>query len=106
MTESHWKRKARALARLAEDQRGKPEGDLARAKLLEIIGKHPEAKDYEPVKVLIEKDLTMRDIAMMHRDGISTDGRWEGESLQDAIAIMQADYRARIKKHHTPKLSA
>lgn len=105
MAENHWKRKAKALARLADDQRGKPEGDTARAKLLEIINKHPEARDYQPIKQLIENDLTMRDIAMMRREGISTDGKWTGENLHEAIAVMQADYRLRIKRHRTPKLT-
>lgn len=104
MSESHWKRKARALARLAEDQRGKPEGDTARQKLLEIIQRHPEARDYEPVKTLIKKDLTMRDISEMRHAGISTDGEWTADDLHTAIKLMEADYRERIARSKRLKL--
>lgn len=67
---NRWKRKVQALARLAEDQRGKPEGELAREKMRQILERYPEARDYEPVK-----QFMMSDIAWMRRQGISTDGR-------------------------------
>ena len=105
--ENKWKRKAEALARLAEDQRGKPEGELAREKLLAIINKHPEAASYEPVVELARRDMTMRDVAQMMKDGISTAGKWEGDycggdynaQLKSAIAKMEGDYWQRIDTH-------
>jgi hypothetical protein len=39
-TVNDWQRKADALARLAEDQKGKPEGEVAARKLKEIRDKH------------------------------------------------------------------
>ncbi|HUW11213.1 MAG TPA: hypothetical protein VM537_15895, partial [Anaerolineae bacterium] len=78
MIENKWQRKARALARLAEDQRGKPEGDLAREKLLAILNKHPEAAQFEPVQQLIAQDITLKDIGWMKRHGVSVEGRWDG----------------------------
>ncbi len=44
MPDNPWRRKAEALARLAADQKGKPEGDVAASKLAEILAKHPEAR--------------------------------------------------------------
>ena len=84
--DNRWKRKADALTRLAEDQRGKPEGELARQKLQEIIAKHPEAKDYGPVR-----DLLLRDLK-----GIDLEGSWTAATPQEAIAMVIADYRQRI----------
>ena len=95
-TTNKWKRKADALARLAEDQRGKPEGDLARQKLQEIIANHPEAREYQPVKDLFARDLELEDVGAMHRMGISTEGSWGGGTLAEALAAMSRDYKARI----------
>lgn len=88
---NHWKRKAIALAKLAEDQRGKPEGETARRKLLEIINKHPEVVQLEEVK-----QLTLADLGQMKRRGISLAGSWTGNDLQDAIRLMEEDYRQRM----------
>ena len=96
MTTNKWKRKADALARLAEDQRGKPEGDLARQKLQEIIANHPEAREYQPVKDLFARDLELKDVGAMHTMGISTDGSWGGGTLAEALAAMTRDYKSRI----------
>jgi hypothetical protein len=101
---NRWKRRVQALTRLAEDQRGKPEGDVARQKLLYILNKYPEARDYEPVKELVRKDITLRDIGYMRRNNISTAGSWTGGNLQQAIKLMEADYRQRIERHKRPKL--
>lgn len=106
-SENKWKRKAEALARLAEDQRNKPEGDLAREKLLAIINKHPEAISYGPIVELVRRDMTLKDIAWMRQNGVSTDGRWEGDwcggdfsaQLKSAIAKLEADYWQRIDTH-------
>jgi len=95
-TTNKWKRKADALARLAEDQRGKPEGELARQKLQEIIANHPEAREYQPVKDLFARDLELKDVGAMHKMGISTEGSWGGRTLADALAAMSWDYKARI----------
>ena len=88
-----WKRKADALLRLAEDQAGKPEGELAREMLRRLISRHPEVTmAYEPMR-----EFAMGDVAFMRKKGISTDGTWTGRNLQDAIALMIGDYRQRIE---------
>lgn len=89
-----WKSKADSLLRLAEDQKGKPEGELARQKLKEILDKHPEAKHYEPLQKFM-----LSDIKAMRMKGISTDGSWTGNNLQDAIAMMVLDYKQRLANH-------
>ena len=94
--ENRWQTKVDALIRLAEDQKGKPEGDLAREKLLSILQKHPEAVTYQPIVDLAWRDLTTKDVAQMHRRGISTDGSWTGVNLQDALAKMMQDYQRRM----------
>lgn len=99
-----WKRKVRALAKLADDQRGKPEGDVACQKLLEIINRHPEAAEYEPVVELVKKDITLADLGKIKRSGIGLDGEWTGVNLQAAIAMMLADYRERLARAEAPKL--
>ncbi|MEN6507068.1 MAG: hypothetical protein ABFD92_21235 [Planctomycetaceae bacterium] len=86
-----WKRKALALARLAEDQAGKPEGELAREKLLKILERHPEARDYAPLRA-----FTVGEFREMGRMGVSTDGSWTGASIEDAISMMVKDYQARF----------
>ena len=91
-----WQRKADALILLAEDQKGKPEGDLAREKLLLILQNHPEAVMYKPIVDLAWRDLTTKDVAKMHRRGISTDGSWTGANLQDALNKMMQDYYRRL----------
>jgi len=96
MTESKWQRKARALSRLAEDQRGKPEGELARGKLLAILNKHPEAAQFEPVQQLIFRDITLKDIGWMNRHGVSVEGRWDGGDFAEAYVAMVMDYQQRI----------
>lgn len=95
---TRWKRRALALARLAEDQRGKPEGESAARKLRHILERYPEAREYEPLA-----EFTMSDLRFMRAKGISTEGRWEGESVEDAIAVMIGDYRRRIVGWH-PRL--
>ena len=59
MADLRWKRKARQFALVAEERRGEPEGDLARRQLLEIIKKHPEARDLEPVQKLFQHDRNL-----------------------------------------------
>ena len=91
-----WKTKVDALIRLAEDQRGRPEGDLAREKLASILKKHPEAMTYKPVLNLAWKDITTKDVVKMHRMGISTAGSWTGHNLQEALYKMMMDYHRRM----------
>lgn len=93
-----WKRKIASLILLAEDQAGKPEGDLAREKLRLILDKHPEARQYAPVRRFMTSDL-----ARMKQAGISTDGSWTGHNLAEALALMTADYARRLRKQ-TPTL--
>ena len=101
MTTNKWRRKADALARLAEDQRGKPEGDLARQKLQEIIANHPEAREYQPVKDLFARDLELKDIGAMRMAGISTAGSWHGRTIAEVLAAMTQDYKARIARYQS-----
>ena len=96
---NRWKRKVQALMRLAEDQAGKPEGELARQKLRQILEKYPQAREYEPVQVFMA-----RDIVAMKRRGISTEGSWTGRNLQEAIALMVADYGTRLERAKRPQL--
>lgn len=89
---NRWKRKVQALARLAEDQRGKPEGELAREKMRQILARFPEAREYGPVR-----EFMMSDIGWMRYYGVSTDGSWTGVDLQEAMDMMIRDYQQRIE---------
>ncbi len=89
-----WKRKVQALARLAEDQRGKPEGELARQKMRGILEKYPEARDYEPIRKFVASDLSY--LVKAH---IPLTGHWEGGSPAEALAAMFADYAKRADEH-------
>ena len=91
-----WKTKVDALIRLAEDQAGKPEGELAREKLAGILEKHPEAVQYQPLQDLAWRDITTRDVVAMHRAGISTDGSWTGATPAEAMFKMLDDYYQRM----------
>ena len=91
-----WQTKVDALILLAEDQKGKPEGDLAREKLLLILQNHPEAVSYKLIVDLAWRDITTKDVVKMHRMGISTDGSWTGANLQEALYKMQQDYYRRM----------
>jgi len=106
MIQNRWKRKAQALARLADDQRGKPEGELARQKLLEIINKHPEAAQYGPVVELARRDIewvmTGAHFAEMKRAGVDVDGKWEGATMEEVIKVMVNDYQNRYMDHFDP----
>ena len=95
---NRWKRKVQALARLAEDQRGKPEGELAREKMRHILERYPEARDYGPVK-----EFMMSDLAYMYRHDISTDGSWTGANVQEAVALMTDDYERRVEDYQRQK---
>ncbi len=106
MTQNRWQRKAEALARLAEDQRGKPEGELARQKLLEIINKHPEVADYEPIVELARRDIdwvmTGAHLVEMKRADISLDGKWKADTMEGAIKAMVRDYQYRYLERFEP----
>lgn len=90
-----WQRKVDALILLAEDQKGKPEGDVAREKLLLILNNHPEAVRYQPLVDMAYRDISTQDVVRMHKMGISTDGVWEGATLWEAMDNMMKDYTAR-----------
>lgn len=96
--EPKWQRKVDALILLAEDQKGKPEGDLARKKLKEILRNHSEARSYPPMVELMRRGLQLKDIGMIHKQGISTGGQWHGANLEEAVANMIQDYKRRIMK--------
>jgi hypothetical protein len=88
-----WKRKVQSLIRLAEDQAGKPEGELAREKLQKILARHPEAWDYEPVRRFTSKDLSE-----MVKMRVPLTGHWEGANIDEAINAMLAEYSQRLKE--------
>ncbi len=88
---NRWKQVADALARLARDQAGKPEGELARQKLAQIMARYPQARERPAVQAFM-----LRDLGRMRRLGVSTDGRWTGRNLEEAVALMAADYRQRL----------
>jgi hypothetical protein len=90
-----WQKVADALLRLAEDQRGKPEGIAAREKLKEILDKHPEARGYRPIQELVERDISMADVGRLRREGWDQ-GSWTGRNLDEAIKLMCDDYRRRL----------
>jgi hypothetical protein len=90
-----WKRKVDALIRLAEDQAGKPEGDVAKVKLKQILDKHPwAAQEHKPLA-----DFAVSNLGYMRRVGISREGSWTGENLEHAIELMVSDYTWRIEQH-------
>ena len=91
-----WQRKVNALILLAEDQAGKPEGEVARQKLRLILDKYPEARQYEPVK-----QFMMSDLARMKQAGISTNGSWTGRNLAEALSLMTTDYAQRLAERKT-----
>lgn len=95
MTQDRWQSKIDALIRLAKDQAGKPEGELARAKLQQILDKYPwAAQQYQPLA-----DFAVSDLKYMMRVGISHQGSWTGRNLQEALRIMVADYKQRIEEY-------
>ena len=96
---ARWKNKIDALLRLAEDQRGKPEGELAREKLDRILRMYPLVRQYQPVQ-----EFMMSDLRYMKEHGISTDGHWEGDDLNGAMAAMIEDYRRRIESRKVGRL--
>ena len=76
------------LKRLAEDQRGKPEGEAALRKIRELIEKYPETRS--ALKPYWE--FTGHDFVFLKRHGINTDGVWEGRDFHEAIRRMQEHY--------------
>lgn len=96
---NRWQSKVDALIRLAEDQKGKPEGELAWEKLRQILEKYPEAAQaHRPLYEFAEREFTTADLGYMIRHDISIDGRWTGRNWQEAILHMVAEYRARIDR--------
>jgi len=100
---SRWKSKVDALIRLAEDQAGKPEGRVARAKLKQILELYPEAaREHPPFEQYARRAFMTSDLLFMKRRGISTQGQWTGRNLQEAIAIMINDFWGRIEGWQQP----
>ena len=96
-----WKMVADNLLRLAEDQRGKPEGIAARAKLKTILDNHPEAREYRPIQELVERDISLADVRRLREKGWDQ-GKWTGRNIDEAIALMCNDYRRRLMTLHGP----
>lgn len=104
-------RTAKALVAMALDRGDKPEGIIARQKLLALINRNPELISYPPIVALAQSDLgfvlpatarattqrpsrphiTMQDIYAMRKAGIDTSGSWTGRNLNEAIAMAAAD---------------
>lgn len=109
---NRWKRVAASLVRLAVDQKGRPEGNVAREKLKIILEKHPEARSYRPVVEFMRLELagrgfrvpgrqrvspmTVREFHGMRRAGVDTDGSWTAGSFEKARRQMEADLRQRM----------
>jgi hypothetical protein len=87
-----------ALKRLAEDQRGKPEGESASRKIDELIAKYP---DLRPA-IIPFWNFTTRDFVTLKRRGINMGGSWEGTDLDDALRHMQ-EYYCRLYIEHMGK---
>ena len=94
--EALYRRVAELEGLLAEDQKGKPEGDFAREQLLLILQNHPEAVTYQPIVDLAWRDISTKDVVTMHKMGISTDGSWTGRDLREALNKMIQDYQRRM----------
>lgn len=92
-----WQSKVDALIRLAEDRGDRPEGRLAREKLRRVLRRFPElAERHKPFDEFAHRTFTGADLGQMKRQGISTAGEWSGGTLDEAIAIMVADYKRRL----------
>ena len=98
-----WQSKIDALILLAEDQEGKPEGDLAKEKLRRILRRFPElAQWHAPLDDFAGRVFTICDLEQMKRQGISTEGVWSGRNLDEAVAMMIADYKRRLWERKPP----
>lgn len=95
-----WQPKIDGLILLAEDQAGKPEGELAKEKLRRILCRFPElAMQHTPFGDYADRTFTLRDLRKMQRLNISTGGVWQGRNLDEAMAMMVADYKQRLNNH-------
>ena len=93
--QNRWRPKVDALIRLAKDQAGKPEGELAREKLQQILDKYPwTAQEHKPLG-----DFAVSDFLRMKRVGVSHEGSWTGRNLQEVLTTMVMDYQRRIEEH-------
>jgi hypothetical protein len=82
---------------------GKPEGELARAKLRRILELYPEAaREHLPFEQYARRTFMTTDLLFMRRHGISTQGQWTGRNLQETIAIMINDFWGRIERWQQP----
>lgn len=98
-----WQPKIDALVLLAEDQAGKPEGELAKEKLRRILRRFPElAVQHAPFGDYADRTFTVRDLSRMRHEGISTAGVWHGRNLAEAITMMEADYKRQLWERKTP----
>jgi hypothetical protein len=100
MTDPKWQRIVDSLLRLIQDDAATDgERATARRKLNLILEKHSKAQEirqYGPVQ-----DFTFADVRRMREQGISTDGRWTGRTLEDALALMVRDYQKRLGGHRS-----
>lgn len=111
---NRWKRVAASLVRLAEDQCGKPEGDVARQKLQQILAKYPAARRQPEVLAFMQREIgetgrsypdfsevkegrmSMAEFFRMKRAGIDTEGSWTGRDFDDAVRKMEQELRQRM----------
>lgn len=96
---NRWQKIVDDLTRLARDQQGTPEGELAKQKIQEVLARHPEARHYEPVQRLVDDGiLTGADLKFMMQSNIDVEGTWEADSVAGAMKMMQADLLGRIRE--------
>lgn len=89
------KTKVDGLIRLANDPGATPaERATATRKLEQIIHDRPESLEYQPLK-----EFTTRDFVAMKRADIPTGGSWTGRNLEEALALMIADYQERATRY-------
>lgn len=75
-----WKTKVDALIRLAEDQAGKPEGELAREKLASILKEHPGQPLGEAMSKMLD-DYYRRMVAVAFGVPLNFMSRYADDSL-------------------------
>lgn len=101
-----WRSKIDALLRLSEDSGATPaEKALAKEKLHELVEKHPEAYNQPEYKARIDNVFYGKDFLELKRSG-DTYGSWSGNSIEDALQKMVADYQVRLRRLKTPKLES
>ena len=108
---SHWLDKAEKLAVLAEAKRKTPEGDVALSKLKLIQERHPEVvEQVTKSRPLLFSDLSimelaeMIDLGEMKLRGISLEGSWTADNMDQAVRLMLLEYLHRLRANKSGRL--